>query len=181
VNLETARLHVPHDGAWNPAGHPSSGGRSFGTPATPHSTHAAVAVTYEWSRELEAVPTASRLARLHTRTQLTMHHWQGNIEVAVAVASELTANAVVHANPGPCHHGPAIALRLTVTEADELLIDVSDPLPEFPAFAAAVAGHTTGHGLWQAARLGAGLAWFIHAGTDGKTVRALMTPGPVPA
>ncbi|MGW0778308.1 hypothetical protein ACWD01_32825 [Streptomyces sp. NPDC002835] len=107
-----------------------------------------------------------------------MHHWPGNIEVAVAAASELTANAVAHANPGPCHNGPAIALRLTITDASELLIDVSDPLPEFPDFAAAVAGQTPGHGLWQAARLGASLAWFLPAGTDGKTVRALMTPAP---
>lgn len=136
---------------------------------------------YEWTRKFDAVPAAPRLVRLHTRTQLTVHHWRGNIEVAVAVASGLTSNAVTHAMPGPLHDGPAIALRLTVTDTDELLIDVSDPLPEFPNFAAAVAGHTTGHGLWQAARLGATLIWFPHADREGKTVRALMTPGPVPA
>jgi metal-dependent amidase/aminoacylase/carboxypeptidase family protein len=110
-----------------------------------------------------------------------MHYWRGNIELAVAVANELTKNAVAYAMPGPLRDGPAIALRLTVTDADELLIDVSDPLPEFPNFAAAVAGHTTGHGLWQAARLGATLIWFSNADTEGKTVRAMMTPGPVPA
>ncbi|MGW7463643.1 hypothetical protein ACWGJT_02800 [Streptomyces xantholiticus] len=92
------------------------------------------------------------------------------------MASQLTANAVAHTNPGPPHDGPAIALRLTITEADELLIDVSDPLAEFPAFAAAVAGRTAGHGLWQAAQLGASLAWFLHPDLEGKTVRALMTP-----
>jgi hypothetical protein len=138
------------------------------------------AVIYEWTRNFDAVPAAPRLVRLHTRTQLTLHHWRGNIEVAVAVASELTSNAVAHAMPGPLHDGPAIAFRLTVTDADELL-DVCDPRPEFPNFAAAVAGHPPGHGLWRSARLGATLGWFPHAEPKGKTVRALMTPGPVPA
>ncbi|MDQ1006661.1 hypothetical protein QFZ82_001146 [Streptomyces sp. V4I23] len=66
--------------------------------ATTHSPPAADAVTYEWSRTFEAQPKApQQLARLHTRTRLTMAHWRGNREAAAVVAGVLTANAVIHA------------------------------------------------------------------------------------
>lgn len=179
MNLETARLHVPHDGAWNPAGRPSSGGRSSST-TTPHSAHAAAAVTYEWSRTFAAKPSAPQLARLHTRTRVTMAHWRGNHEAAAVVAGVLTANAVIHANPGRLGDRQSIGLRLVLTETGELLIDVSDPLPAFPDFAAAADG-SRGRGLWHVSRLGCRLTWFLTADSDRKVVRAGMSPGPVPA
>ncbi|WP_328863262.1 ATP-binding protein [Streptomyces sp. NBC_00306] len=141
---------------------------------------AAAAVTYEWFRKFEAQPNTPQLARLHGRTRLTMARWPGNQEAAVVVAGLLTANAVVHANPGPLGDRRCLSLRLTVTEDDELLIDVSDPLPQFPDFAAAVAGER-GRGLWQVARLGCDLSWFLTGDGDGKVVRARMTVGRVPA
>ncbi|MEV6786817.1 hypothetical protein [Streptomyces sp. NPDC051098] len=125
-------------------------------------------------------PNTPQLARLHGRTRLTMARWRGNQETAVVVAGLLTANAVVHANPGPLDDRRCLGLRLAVTEADELLIDVSDPLPHFPDFAAAAAGER-GRGLWQVARLGCDLTWFLTDDGDGKVVRARMTVSPVPA
>ncbi|MER6616294.1 hypothetical protein [Streptomyces xantholiticus] len=140
----------------------------------------AAAVTYEWSRAFEAQPNSPQLARLHTRTRVTMAHWRGNHEAAAVVAGVLTANAVIHATPGPLGDRLSIGLRLAITETGELLIDVSDPLPAFPDFAAAADG-SRGRGLGQVARLGCRLSWFLTADSDRKVVRASMSPGPVPA
>lgn len=147
------------------------------SPERAHSTAAAGTGMYEWSRTLQAQLNAPQLARLHARTWLTMARWPGNQEAAVVVAGLLTANALIHATPRTDR--TCIGLRLTTRQDHELLIDVSDPLPEFPDFTAAAAGER-GRGLRQVARLGCDLTWFITASGDHKTVRARMAPGPVP-
>ncbi|MFV5995388.1 ATP-binding protein [Streptomyces sp. NPDC056231] len=101
----------------------------------------------------------------------------GEQHTAIAVLYVLVNNAMKHAlTPGAAAQGPDVWLRIAV--AGELLIDVTDPDPAFPDFDRAVAGEL-GRGLWGAKRLGAAITWFPADG--GKTVRATMRPGLVPA
>ncbi|MGW0958615.1 ATP-binding protein [Streptomyces gelaticus] len=126
---------------------------------------------------LPANPSALKVARISGRTMLTMLSWHGNQHAAIDVLYVLVNNALRHAlSPGETPQGPEIWLR--VTEAHDLIIDVADLDPEFPNFDQAVAGEL-GHGLWGAKRLGAAITWFLAGG--GKTVRATMEPGRVPA
>jgi hypothetical protein len=134
----------------------------------------------EWSRSFYLQANLTGLIRIHARTRLTMLRWAGNAEAATTVAAILAQNTVDHANPGPFGDRSSVGLRLAVTEAGDLLIDLSDPLPAFPGFEAAAAG-ARGRGLWHATRLGARLSWFLTADNDRKTVRAHMLPGPVSA
>jgi anti-sigma regulatory factor (Ser/Thr protein kinase) len=119
---------------------------------------------------------ASKIARIVGRTKLTMLNWPGNSHAAIEVLGCLVDNAVEHGlTPGP---DDSLSARLGVTEACELLIDVTDPNPAFPDFTEAVDG-TVGRGLWRARQLGAHLAWFIASDFEGKTVRAILKPGAV--
>ncbi|MGW7285599.1 ATP-binding protein [Streptomyces sp. NPDC054847] len=134
----------------------------------------------EWSRHFYLLAEVAGLTRIHTRTRLTMLRWAGNVEAATTVAAILVQNSVDHANPGRFCDRSSTGLRLAITEAGGLLIDVSDPLPAFPGFAAAAAG-ARGRGPWHATRLGARFSWFLTADGDRNTVRAHMLPGQVPA
>ncbi|MFG2631809.1 ATP-binding protein [Streptomyces sp. NPDC048473] len=126
---------------------------------------------------LPADPSALKVARISGRTMLTMLSWHGNQHAAIDVLYVLVNNALKHAfSPGETPQGPEVWLR--VTEAHDLIIDVTDLDPEFPDFDQAVAGEL-GHGLWGAKHLGAAITWF--PADAGKTVRATMRPGRVPA
>ena len=107
-----------------------------------------------------------------------MLSWPGNQHLAIDVLHVLIDNAVQHALSAE-RIGQTFGARLSVTEAHELLVDVTDPVPEFPDFEKALAGEL-GCGLWEIARQGAALSWFV-VGTDfdAKTVRAVLRPGPV--
>lgn len=115
---------------------------------------------------------AARLARLHTRRRLTSWQWQGDIDDAVLVVSELVANAARHGKVAG-HH---LWLRLAVAEDGGLIVDVSDPNPAFPGFGsrAAAAGASLGEdgrGLLVVRELAHEVGWFLRP-EQGKTVRA---------
>ncbi|WP_432043290.1 ATP-binding protein [Streptomyces cadmiisoli] len=135
-------------------------------------------VVREIPMELPADPSAPGLARIKARTLLTVAAWPGNQHHAIDVLYQLVDNAVQHALV-PGKPDQTFGACLSITEARELLVDVTDPLPQFPDFDQAVAGDF-GRGLWDIARQGAVVSWFV-VGQDynAKTVRAVLRPGPV--
>ncbi|MFJ4084903.1 ATP-binding protein [Streptomyces iakyrus] len=127
------------------------------------------------SIELPGDRSAAGLARIQARTLLTVAAWPGNQHHAIDVLHSLVVNAWKHAViPGEVNQ--RFGALLSITEADELIIDVTDPVPLFPDFDQAVAGES-GRGLWEIARKGAELSWFV-VGEDfnAKTVRAVLRP-----
>ncbi|MEU1221360.1 hypothetical protein [Streptomyces microflavus] len=97
--------------------------------------------------------------------------WVGPLGLAVATVDHLVRNA---SEFGRCA-GKEIGLRIGRTEADDLLIDVTDHNPAFPFFEQAVAGFL-GKGLWRVAQYGGVMSWHPHTGeyAPGKTVRAVL-------
>ncbi|WP_128378546.1 ATP-binding protein [Streptomyces cavernae] len=134
-------------------------------------------VVREIPLDLPADPSATGLARVQGRTRLTMLRWPGNQHLAVDVLHVLINNAVQHALT-PEKEGQRFGARLSITQANELLIDVTDPNPTFPDFDEAIAGEL-GRGLWAIARQGVDITWSVNSDFDGKTVRATLRPGPV--
>ncbi|MFE9476931.1 ATP-binding protein [Streptomyces griseofuscus] len=140
-----------------------------------------VAVTAPVLREipmgLPADSSAATSARIQGRALLTVLGWPGDQQRAVDVLHVLVDNAVQHAlTPGV--PGQYLGACLSVTEAHELLIDVTDPNPTFPAFDKAVTGELR-RGIWGIVRQGVALTWFVLPGFAGKTVRATLRPGQV--
>lgn len=131
------------------------------------------AVRDEWSMTYSMVPRVVSLARLHTRRLVERVGWTGDADVVVLVVSELVTNAVRYARVP----GRVLTLRLRVRECGGLLVEVSDPLPDFPHFD----GDTTcaddegGRGL-PLVRLVSGLTWRPDPDGNGKTVRASLPP-----
>ncbi|MFE9976197.1 ATP-binding protein [Streptomyces hirsutus] len=124
--------------------------------------------------DLPADPSAAGIARIKARTLLTVLGWPGNLHAAIDVIHCLVDNAVQYGlTPGKASQN--LGVCLSVTEAHELLVDVTDPNPAFPDFDKAVAGEL-GRGLWDVTQQGAVLSWFVNAEFDGKTVRAAMRP-----
>ncbi|WP_237543168.1 MULTISPECIES: ATP-binding protein [unclassified Streptomyces] len=119
------------------------------------------------------VPRVVSLARRHTQRLVERTGWKGEVDVAVLVVSELVTNAVRYARAP----GRVLTLRLRVLECGGLVVDVSDPLPDFPCFD----GDTTctddegGRGL-PLVRLVAELSWCPAPDGGGKTVRACLPP-----
>ena len=131
------------------------------------------------STELPGDGSAVFSARIWTRTCVTALRWNGPVLRATEAISRLVDNGVRHGLPDDAGKAERrILLRAAVTETDELVVDVSDLHPFFPDFEAAVRGEK-GRGLWQVARLGAVVTWFLHHDGPGKTVRATLPPGPV--
>ncbi|MFE6676389.1 ATP-binding protein [Streptomyces tendae] len=133
-------------------------------------------VLREMLLELPPDSSAVKIARVSGRTKLTMLDWPGNGHAAIDVLGALVHNAVTYGLTGA--PGQSLSARLGVTEARELVIDVTDPNPKFPNFTEAVDG-TAGRGLWNARQHGARLSWFVASDFEGKTVRATFKPGPV--
>ncbi|MFD7282151.1 ATP-binding protein [Streptomyces sp. NPDC059862] len=130
------------------------------------------------STELPADDNAHFMARIWTRTIVTALRWQGSVLQVAEVVSRLVVNAVRHGIPDDVADTTwRIVLSVAVTEADELVIDVTDLNPAFPRFPAAAKG-AKGQGLMRVAQLGARLTWFLHHEGPGKTVRATLPPGP---
>ncbi|MET9528230.1 ATP-binding protein [Streptomyces coeruleorubidus] len=137
----------------------------------------ATAIVASLQTELPGEPRAVRAGRMWIRAVLPALRWAGPILKAAEVVTRLLENAVRH---GLTDHAKTqtLSLRVAVNEAGDLLIDVSDLNPSFPDFDAAVRGEK-GQGLWRVDHLGARVTWFLpHEGT-GKTVRAVLAPGPV--
>jgi anti-sigma regulatory factor (Ser/Thr protein kinase) len=127
--------------------------------------------------DLPADPSAAGLARIEARPLLTVLGWPGNQLLAIDVLSVLVDNAVQH-GLARAKTGQRIGARLSVTETRELLVDVTDRVPQFPDFDEAVAGAAR-RGLWKIAQQGASLSWFIAGPAfDAKTVRAVLQPTP---
>ncbi|MGW0601757.1 ATP-binding protein [Streptomyces sp. NPDC002776] len=126
--------------------------------------------------ELPADDSAAALARLQARTLLTVLEWPGDQHHAIDVLHVLVDNAVQHGHTATTA-GQRFSACLSITEAHELLVDVTDPLPHFPDFDQAVTGDS-GRGLWETTRQGVELSWFlVGSGFDAKTVRAVLRPG----
>lgn len=126
---------------------------------------------------LPADATAVNIARIKGRTLLTRLGWPGSVHAAIDVVHCLVDNAVRYGLT-PEASGQSLAVCLRVTEAHELLIDVTDPNPMFPGFNTALAAGP-GRGLGDVQQAGAALTWFVSPDCKGKTVRATMRPGTV--
>ncbi|MFF2779489.1 ATP-binding protein [Streptomyces sp. NPDC058052] len=131
-------------------------------------------VRHEATLRLPGDVTALNMARIKGRTLLALLHWSGDQRAAVDVLYVLVRNALEHAiTPGD--GGDAFHAWLRITDADELVIDVWDPEPDFPDYEKAIEG-VQGRGLRLAQGLGAEIRWLPDA-PYGKTVRAILQPG----
>ncbi|GAA3073555.1 ATP-binding protein [Streptomyces glomeratus] len=140
---------------------------------------------FVWDGSVTATAAAGRNARLLVRTRLTVARWPGDVEDAARIVEKLVDNAVKHT---PVGETDKIPVHLYVDSDSQLLVEVDDPMPEFPGFAAAVAWHPAKEnekprGLWRARECGAGLAFRRRRDANGlvmgKAVQALLT-GAVP-
>ncbi|MFJ7422745.1 ATP-binding protein [Streptomyces uncialis] len=127
----------------------------------------------EWSMEYSMVPRVVSLARRHTRRHVDRVGWEGDVEAAVLVVSELVSNAVRYARVAGC----TLELGLRLRQGD-LVVDVFDPLPHFPCFDrdTACAEDEGGRGL-PLVRSVAALSWCPAPDYRGKRVQACL-PGP---
>ncbi|MET8616104.1 ATP-binding protein [Streptomyces misionensis] len=125
------------------------------------------------SEEIGAV----RVGRVWIRGMLPVLGWMGPALQAAEVVARLVSNGVRHGLPDHAKTH-TLLLRAAVDEAGNLLVDVADLNPSFPDFKAAVRGER-GRGLRQVAQLGAEVSWFLHHEGPGKTVRAVLSLGPV--
>ncbi|RPK71530.1 hypothetical protein EES45_34580 [Streptomyces sp. ADI97-07] len=118
---------------------------------------------------LNAEAAAAQSARVRCNLWLTTHMWEGPVDRAAAVASHLARNAVRHGSTGERRD---VLLRLSITQPGSLLIEVSDSVPQFPAFDGTF---RASGGLRHSQQLGATLSWF--STPNGKTVQArFMAP-----
>lgn len=132
---------------------------------------------WQWRATFEANGSASGNARVHTRTQLTMGKWPGDIEHAARIAAQVMGNAERHSSPPP---RARMGFRLAVIATGELLIEVTDPLPAFPGFTQAVTWEPSAgerhRGLWLVRQFGGRLSYAVAEDGLSKTVQVLM-PG----
>ncbi|MFK0139319.1 ATP-binding protein [Streptomyces murinus] len=126
-------------------------------------------LTHDWAMSYPMTTRSVPVARIQVRRRLTGWNWAGDIEDAVLVASELVANAAVHAKV-PGHQ---LWLRLRELENNELIVEVSDPVPAFPVPGRQGPGGERGRGLRVVTALAEELDWFLRAEL-GKTVRARL-------
>ncbi|MEU6406779.1 ATP-binding protein [Streptomyces sp. NPDC046985] len=84
-------------------------------------------------------PGAATCARAYARQALALMRWDGPIDAAAVVVGHLAANAVQH-GVMPGHPGERVTLELRIEEEGRLLVDVTDPNPEFGDFEAAQKG-----------------------------------------
>ncbi|MCZ4603491.1 ATP-binding protein [Streptomyces sp. Lzd4kr] len=136
-------------------------------------------IVRSFATQLPADPRALHMSRTWTRRVVTILGWHGDILRAVEAVSRLVDNGLKHGIPdGVPLSEQKLTLAAAIDEAGALVIDVSDLNAAFPDFQAAVLGEK-GRGLWQVAFLGARVTRFVpHEGT-GKTVRAVLAPGPM--
>ncbi|MEU3250228.1 ATP-binding protein [Streptomyces sp. NPDC006997] len=98
--------------------------------------------------------------------------WTGDIDDAVLVTSELVANAVRHGRL------PGHELRLglcTEGGGGDLIVDVSDPLRQFPTLDKDPAEDAEGgRGLLAVSSIATELHWFLRQDVGKTTVRARL-------
>ncbi|MGW7072181.1 ATP-binding protein [Streptomyces sp. NPDC054855] len=110
--------------------------------------------------------------RINGRTLLTVLSWPGDHAVAIRVLHCLVDNAAQY-GLAPGQTGKYLSAYLRVTEAHELVVDVTDPNPTFPGFDQAIA-EKSDSGLGLVAKAGGALSWFLTPQADAKTVRAVL-------
>lgn len=145
-------------------------------PSTPDSQTAATSppVTHEWSMGYTMVYGSVALTRRHALRRLAMWGWAGDTYDAVLIVSELVSNAISHGR----RVGHELHLKLALLECGALVIEVSDPVAEFPGFdrsSEAREGEECGRGLLVVRRLGGEITWFARPHV-GKTVRVTFPP-----
>ncbi|MFU9033480.1 MULTISPECIES: ATP-binding protein [Streptomyces] len=113
----------------------------------------------EWS--FPADPGAVRTARTVVRRVLNDWGLNGAADMAVLLVSELVTNSLRHAT------GP-IGVRMVLLGAGELLVEVSDPLPDPPQERTAAPDDEGGRGLQLVAC--SSRRWGTRRGKSGKTV-----------
>ncbi|MGW0998690.1 ATP-binding protein [Streptomyces sp. NPDC002523] len=173
--LAAVRARKPYDGdAWL-----DDAGDILDTVTASDPLTCAGAMLLSRTTELPGIPRAVLTARFWTRTTVAAMGWNGDMLRAVEVVSRLVDNGVRHGLPT---HVPAndcrLSLTVSLTDADAMVFDVTDLMPAFPDSEAAIRGES-GRGLWRVARLGARVTWFLPREGEGKTVRAVLGPGPV--
>ncbi|MBD0710667.1 hypothetical protein BU197_20495 [Streptomyces sp. CBMA291] len=131
---------------------------------------------HEAALRLPSGDAAPEPCRLADRTRPALRDWPGDLDATADVTHILVRNALEHGIV-PGVKGQEIAVRLRVAETEGLLIEVSDPNPEFPGFGEADERGQGRGGLWDVKRLGAALTWFPDLEGGGKTVRATLRPG----
>ncbi|WP_229871215.1 ATP-binding protein [Streptomyces phaeofaciens] len=124
------------------------------------------------SMDLPADTSAPRMARIRTRSALTLLGWEGPTPAAVSVISTLVDNAIQHGQIPSATEKLDVVLSITADQS--LLIDVVDANPSFPRFGEAVVGER-GSGLWTAAQQGAVITYSVCQDFSGKTVRAALS------
>ncbi|MGW0332263.1 ATP-binding protein [Streptomyces sp. NPDC003011] len=124
--------------------------------------------------QLPPDPSAHRMVRIWIRVAVTALRWRGDVDRAVQVASRLVDNGVRH---GVAEHVSGnsrwLTVRAAVSEAQELVLDVTDSNAAFPDAAPAPRGER-GRGLAQVVAQGATVSWFMPHEAPGKTVRAVL-------
>jgi hypothetical protein len=117
---------------------------------------------------------ATRLVRIWLRLAVTALRWRGDVDRAVEVASRLVNNGSRYGVPQDVSGNDRwLTVRAAVTEAQELVLDVTDANAAFPAAAEALQGKR-GQGLARVLEHGADLTWFLRHEGPGKTVRAVL-------
>ncbi len=138
-----------------------------------------VSIIRSLATELPGDQTAVFGARIWMRIAVTALDWNGNVMRATEAVARLVDNAVRHGMPAEVPQKERlVSLEVALTDAGGLVIDVSDLEPAFPDFGAARRGEK-GRGLWQVSHLGAQVTRFLPPSGTGKTVRAVLAPGPV--
>jgi anti-sigma regulatory factor (Ser/Thr protein kinase) len=126
------------------------------------------------SLELAPRPAAAAKARQLTRDRLTLWGMDALTSDAESIASELVANAVLHAVP-PGTSGLSIIMAIYAT-APGLRISVWDIGPGHPRIKQPDPGDTSGRGLLLIDALTAGnWGWWPTPASGGKVVHATLT------
>ncbi len=121
--------------------------------------------------------TSVTLARRDVCSHLERWEWGTNETTYAArmIVTELVANAVKHAR----RRDHELLLHLAVLVDGDLIVEVSDPVPDFPCFeesAGSLLDDESGRGLMLVRSYSSDLSWFPRPHI-GKTVRALL-PAP---
>lgn len=135
-------------------------------------------ITISLKTELPGGDMAVAMSRWWIRGCLPALGWHGSVLQADEVITHLVENGLSHGLLDESTPKNPLLVRAAVTEPGDLLLDVTDLNPSFPGFAAARKGER-GRGLLRVTQLGARLTWFLHHEGPGKTVRAVLPPGPI--
>uniref|UniRef100_UPI003F4905CA hypothetical protein n=1 Tax=Streptomyces chartreusis TaxID=1969 RepID=UPI003F4905CA len=107
-----------------------------------------------WAFASPATAGAARFAVTFTRTRLALTAWAGDLDIAATAVKELMLNAAHHVGTGE------VSLILTVSEDQDLIIQVVDEDPHFKGFDEATAAMEP-TGLHRIRALGGEITWGL--------------------